>query len=186
VVLGLALLESEFCLNGTGAIRSPSCAWTLQPRHAEGVARETGVLYDHLRKAPAIHTDAGEFEAATRGRTVPATAAKCTSRAWRNAWNSSRLCAAPDDRPRRAGTYSPDDESGDAHQFTGNLPSHAGSRACQFGYEHSIETLSMEGDTVIGAVVRDPRAGAELVKADAFWCAGRIVPLPGTADADPG
>ena len=43
-----------------------------------------------------------------------------------------------------------------------------GARGVQFGYEHAIESLSIDGDTVAGANVRDPEGRRGLVKADAF------------------
>ena len=141
--------------------------------------RETGVLYDHLEKGILqIHTDAGEFEGAharvellrSHGceihvKSVP----ECME--LEPALRSSRIGLI-------GGTYAPDDESGDAHQFTGNLAALCRERGVQFGYERSVEALSIEGDAVIGAVVRDPEGRRALVKADAFLVAlGSYSPL---------
>jgi len=135
----------------------------------KALRRETSVLYDHLENGILqIHTDAGEFEAArarvellrSHGcemyiKSVP----ECMD--LEPALRSSRIGLI-------GGTYAPDDESGDAHQFTGNLAELCRERGVQFGYEHAIESLSIEGDAVAGAIVRDPEGRHELVKADAF------------------
>jgi len=135
----------------------------------KSLRRETGVLYDHLEKGILqLHTDEREFEAAhtrvellrSHGcemhvKTVP----ECME--LEPVLRSSRIGLI-------GGTYAPDDESGDAHQFTGSLAELCLARGVQFGYEHSIEALSMEGDTVAGAIVRDPEGRREVVKADAY------------------
>ena len=138
----------------------------------KSLRRETGVQYDHLEKGILqIHTDAGEFEAAharvellrSHGCEMHIkTVQECME--LEPALRSSRIGLI-------GGTYAPDDESGDAHKFTGNLAESCRQRGVQFGYEHAIESLSIEGDAVTGAVVRDPEGRRELVKADAFLVA---------------
>jgi len=140
---------------------------------------ETGVQYDHLEKGILqIHTDAGEFEAA-HARIELLRSHGCEMHI-----KSVQECMdlEPALRATRigliGGTYAPDDESGDAHQFTGSLAELCRERGVQFGYEHAIESLNIEGDAVIGAVVRDPEGRRELVKADAFLVAlGSYSPL---------
>ena len=140
---------------------------------------ESGVQYDHLEKGILqIHTDAGEFEAA-HARIELLRSHGCEMHI-----KSVQECMdlEPALRATRigliGGTYAPDDESGDAHQFTGSLAELCRERGVQFGYEHAIESLSVEGDAVIGAVVRDPEGRRELVKADAFLVAlGSYSPL---------
>jgi D-amino-acid dehydrogenase len=145
----------------------------------KALRRETGVQYDHLEKGILqIHTDAGEFEAAharvellrSHGCEMHVkTAAQCME--LEPALRSSRIGII-------GGTYAPDDESGDAHKFTGNLAELCRARGVQFGYEHAIESLSIDGDVVEGAVVRDPEGQRSVVKADAFLVAlGSYSPL---------
>ena len=138
----------------------------------KALRRETGVLYDHLEKGILqLHTDAGEFEAAHR-RVELLRSHGCEMHV-----KSVPECMElePALRATRIGfigaTYAPDDESGDAHQFTGNLAELCRTQGVQFGYEHSIESLSIDGDVVAGAIVRDPEGRRELVKADAFLVA---------------
>ena len=138
----------------------------------KALRRETGVQYDHLEKGILqIHTDAAEFEAAharvellrSHGCEMHIkSVAQCME--LEPALRSSRIGLI-------GGTFAPDDESGDAHQFTGNLAELCRQRGVQFGYEHAIEALNVEGDAVIGALVRDPEGRRELVKADAFLVA---------------
>jgi D-amino-acid dehydrogenase len=138
----------------------------------KALRRATGVQYDHLEKGILqIHTDAGEFEGAharvellrSHGCEMHIkSVAQCME--LEPALRSSRIGLI-------GGTFAPDDESGDAHQFTGNLAELCRQRGVQFGFEHAIEALSIEGNTVVGAQVRDPEGRRELVKADAFLVA---------------
>ena len=134
--------------------------------------RETAVEYEQLENGILqIHTDAREFEAA-HARVELLRAHGCEMHV-----KSVPECMdlEPALRATRieliGGTYAPDDESGDAHQFTGNLAELCRQRGVKFGFEHAIEALSIDGDAVEGAVVRDPGGKRELVKADAFLVA---------------
>jgi D-amino-acid dehydrogenase len=138
----------------------------------KALRRETGVLYDHLEKGILqLHTDAGEFEAA-HARVELLRSHGCEMLV-KNV--PECMVLEPALRATRIGligaTYAPDDESGDAHQFTGNLAELCRTQGVQFGYEHSIESLSIDGDVVAGAIVRDPEGRREVVKADAFLVA---------------
>ncbi len=138
----------------------------------KSLRRETGVQYDHLEKGILqIHSDEGEFEAAharvellrNHGCEMHIkTVQECME--LEPALRSSRIGLV-------GGTFAPDDESGDAHKFTGNLAELCRQRGVQFGYEHAIESLSVEGDAITGAIVRDPEGRRELVQADAFLVA---------------
>jgi D-amino-acid dehydrogenase len=138
----------------------------------KALRRETGMKYDHLEKGILqIHTDPGEFEAA-HARVELLRSHGCEMQI-----KSVPECMELEPALRASrigligGTYAPDDESGDAHQFTGNLAELCRERGVQFGYEHSIESLKIDADAVIGATVRDPEGRRELVKADAFLVA---------------
>ncbi len=135
----------------------------------KSLRRETGVQYDHFEKGILqLHTDAREFEAA-HARVELLRSHGCEMHI-KNVPECMEL--EPALRTTRigliGGTFAPDDESGDAHQFTGNLAELCRAQGVQFGYEHAIEALSMDGDTVAGAIVRDPEGRREVVKADAF------------------
>ena len=135
----------------------------------KSLRREAGVQYDHLAKGILqLHTDAREFEAA-HARVELLRSHGCEMHI-KNVPECMEL--EPALRTTRigliGGTFAPDDESGDAHQFTGNLAELCRARGVQFGYEHAIEALNMDGDTVAGAIVRDPEGRRVVVKADAF------------------
>ena len=135
----------------------------------KSLRRETDVQYDHFEKGILqLHTDAREFEAA-HARVELLRSHGCEMHI-KNVPECMEL--EPALRTTRigliGGTFAPDDESGDAHQFTGNLAELCRARGVQFGYEHAVEALSMDGDTVAGAIVRDPEGRREVVKADAF------------------
>ncbi|MBC8007596.1 MAG: D-amino acid dehydrogenase [Prolixibacteraceae bacterium] len=138
----------------------------------KALRRETGVLYDHLEKGILqIHSDAAEFEAA-HARVELLRSHGCEMHI-----KSVQECQELEPALRSSrigligGTFAPDDESGDAHQFTGNLAELCRSRGVQFSYEHAIESLSIEGNLVSGAIARDPGGRCELIKADAFLVA---------------
>ena len=138
----------------------------------KALRRETGITYDHLEKGILqIHTDVGEFEAA-HARVELLRSHGCEMHV-----KSVQECMQLEPALRSSrlgfigGTYAPDDESGDAHKFTGNLAELCRDRGVKFGYEHAIESLSTVGDAVAGAIVRNPDGRRELVKADAFLVA---------------
>ncbi|HEX4987109.1 MAG TPA: D-amino acid dehydrogenase [Burkholderiales bacterium] len=135
----------------------------------KALRRETGIRYDHLEKGILqLHTDAREFEAAHER------VALLRSHGLEMQVKSVAECLELEPALRATrigligGTYAPDDESGDAHQFTGNLAELCRDRGVQFGYEHNIEGLQVEGGAVTGAIVRDPEGRREVVLADAF------------------
>lgn len=135
----------------------------------KALRRETGVPYDHLEKGILqIHTDAQEFEAA-HARVELLRSHGCEMHV-----KSAAQCLELEPALRASrigllgGTYAPDDESGDAHKFTGNLAELCRQRGVQFGFEHAVEALSVEGDAVTAATVRDPEGRRMQVMADAF------------------
>ena len=135
----------------------------------KALRRESGIQYDELEKGILqIHTDEGEFKAAharvellrSHGCEMHVkSVAQCMDLEPALRASSTRLIG---------GTYAPDDESGDAHQFTGALTELCRLRGVQFGFEHAIEALNVEGNQVIGAVVRDPEGQRRVVKGDIF------------------
>lgn len=67
-------------------------------------------------------------------------------------------------------TYTPSDQSGDAHVFTQRLAALAAARGVQFRYGATVETLRRQGDRVAGVRVRDAQGVNEL-EADAYVAA---------------
>jgi len=83
-------------------------------------------------------------------------------------------------RDRIAGaSYSPDDESGDAFQFTQQLAARAAQAGAQFRYEMSIEALAAAAGCIDGVRVRPVSGGQiETLRADAYVLAlGSYSPL---------
>jgi len=135
----------------------------------KSLRREIGLQYDHLETGILqIHTDAREFE------TAHARVELLRSHGCEMHIKSAAECMELEPALRSTrieligGTFAPDDESGDAHQFTGSLAEFCRQWGVQFGFEHGIEALSVEGDTITGAIVVDPEGRRSVVKADAF------------------
>jgi D-amino-acid dehydrogenase len=131
--------------------------------------RETGIEYDHLEKGILqLHTDAREFEAAhTRVELLRSHGCEMHVKSTMQCIELEPTLGATR-IPLIGGTYAPDDESGDAHQFTGNLAELCREQGVQFAYEHSVEALETDSGAISGAVVRNPEGQREVVKADAF------------------
>jgi D-amino-acid dehydrogenase len=130
---------------------------------------ETGIAYDHLERGILhLYTEEREFEHAVEsaGRMRAAglefdvkSAAECI--AIEPALAGARVKLA-------GGTYSPRDESGDAHKFTQTLAARAAAAGARFDYGTTIETLLPEGDAIQGVAVARAGGGGETVRADAF------------------
>jgi D-amino-acid dehydrogenase len=82
-------------------------------------------------------------------------------------------------RDRIAGaTYTATDESGDAHLFTRNLASLAEARGVRFLYGRSIDAIRVEGNRILGVVVKAEGKAEETLQADAYVVAlGSYSPL---------
>jgi D-amino-acid dehydrogenase len=66
--------------------------------------------------------------------------------------------------PIVGGTYTADDESGDAHKFTVALAERAATRGVAFRYDSAIDGLMREGDRIVGVRLRN----GETLTADAY------------------
>ena len=108
--------------------------------------------YDHLERGILhFYTDPAEFERAlpqaARMRElgcerVPKTSAECL--AIEPALAGSRI-------PVVGGTYTADDESGDARRFTETLAQHAAGRGVNFRYGEEVTALLRDGNHLVGA-----------------------------------
>ena len=141
--------------------------------------RETGIEYDHL-EAGILHfyTNPREFEAALAparlmrelgcDREVK-TADECVAIEPALAHVRERIAGA---------TYTPTDESGDAHLFTQRLAALAAARGVDFRYGHTVLALDRAGGEIGGVRVADERGRVSVLKADAYVMAmGSYSPL---------
>lgn len=141
--------------------------------------RETRIEYDqHQAGILHFYTDPREFEAAIE----PA--------ALMRELGCDRQVKTPDEcvaiepalahaRDRLAGgTYTPSDESGDAHLFTQRLAALSARRGAAFRYGHTVLGLERAGDAVSGVRVTDRAGTVSTLRADAYVVAmGSYSPL---------
>lgn len=131
--------------------------------------RETGIEYDE-RQQGILHfyTDRAEFEAALEPSKLMRdlgcdreikTAAECVAL-------EPALAQAQD--AIVGGTYTPSDESGDAHLFTTRLAELAAARGVTFRYGCSVLSLQRAGDVVDGVRIASSSGELGSVKADAY------------------
>jgi D-amino-acid dehydrogenase len=75
-------------------------------------------------------------------------------------------------------TYTPTDESGDAHKFTQELARRASARGARFLYNRTIQAAGTEGKRVTGIVVKHGEGKDTMISADAYVVAlGSYSPL---------
>jgi D-amino-acid dehydrogenase len=141
--------------------------------------RETGIEYDH-REAGILHfyTDPKEFEAAL----APAELMRefgCDREV-----KTADECVAIE--PALAGvrhmlagaTFTPSDESGDAHLFTRRLAALAAAKGVEFRYGHTVLGIEHAGDAVSGVRIADGEGRVSTLAADAYVVAmGSYSPL---------
>ena len=129
----------------------------------QSLRRELALEYDQLERGILhFYTDSAEFEHAIRQAAlmrefgcerVPQTAAECL--AIEPALAGSRV-------PIVGGTYTANDESGDARKFTEILAQHAAARGVRFRHGESVAALEVEGGKLSGVRL----ASGESVSAD--------------------
>lgn len=140
---------------------------------------ETGIAYDKLERGILhFYTEPREFEAAIasaelmRGLGLERqvlTPAECVAIEPALARSKVKLAG---------GTYSRDDESGDAHKFTQALAARAEAAGVRFEYGTTIERLLAEGDSIGGVSVSRTEGVRETLRADAYVLAlGSYSPL---------
>ncbi len=133
-------------------------------RMLAALRQETGIEYDQRREGILhVYRDAGEFAAARHATEV------MTRHGLDRRVLSADECVqvepalAPVRKRLLGGTYSPDDESGDAHMFTSRLAALASENGVRFRYGTRIVGLAPAGDAIEGMVTD---AGTE--RADAY------------------
>ncbi len=136
--------------------------------------RATGIEYDQLQRGILhFYTERSDFEAGLRSaRTmrelgcdrVPKTPDECVAIEPALGALRARLVG---------GTYSPEDESGDAHKFTVALAGKCAERGVQFAFGKAIERIVAEGGRIAGV-----QAAGDLIRGDAYVVSlGSFTPL---------
>ena len=139
----------------------------------------TGIEYDALTRGILhYYTDRGEFDRAVASASLM------------NAYGLDRAVKTVDEaiaiepalghaRDQIVGaTYTPTDESGDAHKFTQELARMAAARGARFLYNRTIRAAGTEGDRVTGIVVKHGEGRDTMMTADAYVVAlGSYSPL---------
>jgi len=131
--------------------------------------RETGIVYDHL-EAGILHfyTNRREFDAAL----APAALMRelgCDREILTTDECVAREPALAGIRHQLAGgTYTPSDESGDAHLFTRRLSELAAARGVSFRYGHLVLGMERAGGAVAGVRVTDSEGRISMLEADAY------------------
>jgi D-amino-acid dehydrogenase len=140
---------------------------------------ETGIRYDHLERGILhFYTNPADFDAALEPARVMRelgverqvkTAAECV--ALEPALESARARIA-------GGTYTPTDESGNAHTFTSELARLSAARGVAFRFGLQIRALLRSGARIDGVRVLGPDGREETLGADAYVLAlGSYSPL---------
>jgi D-amino-acid dehydrogenase len=140
---------------------------------------ETGIEYDHLERGILhFYTSRPAFEHALHAAELmcrygldrrPRTADECIAIEPALGSMSERLAG---------GTYTPEDESGDARLFTVRLAELAENRGVSFKYGHTIDALERAADRVARVRVRDDLGHSHALEADAYVVAlGSYSPL---------
>jgi len=145
----------------------------------QALRADTGIEYDALMRGILhYYTDRGEFDRAVASASIM------------NAYGLDRAVKTVDEaiaiepalgsaRARIVGaTYTPTDESGDAHKFTVNLAKMAEAKGARFLYNRAIQAAAAHGGRVTGIVVKHGEGGDATLVADAYVVAlGSYSPL---------
>jgi len=144
----------------------------------QALRARTRIRYEHTELGILhLHSDARELEAArTRVELM-------RSHGFELELKTARQCleiepALKHSRVRIAGgTYSPHDESGDAHLFSRRLEEACRRRGVVLSFQTTVQRLLREGDRVTGARVRHVDGPVEVLRADAYLvCLGSFTP----------
>jgi D-amino-acid dehydrogenase len=140
----------------------------VQPQRAAALRRRTGIQYDDSELGILhLHTDFGSW---TRQRRIELmhrhgfemelkTAKECLQ--IEPALRHSRVFLA-------GGTYSPSDESGDAHLFSRQLEDLCRGVDVVFFFQTTVQRLLREGDRITGVRVRHVEGSEQILRADAY------------------
>lgn len=145
----------------------------------QALRAETGIRYDHLtRGIMHFYTSESEFEDAQEpARVMREHGCELDMKTPEECVRIEPALAHARDR-LVGGSYTPSDESGDAHKFTQALAALAEARGVRFQYGLRILGLARESDTIHGVCVEHADFRQEVLKADAYVvCMGPYSPL---------
>ena len=145
----------------------------------QALRARTGIEYDHRERGILhLYTDPQELEAAlarmelsrAHGFDLQAlTAAQCVALEPALAYSQVRLAG---------GTYSPADESGDAHLFSRRIEELCREAGVQLLFQSTILRVLSEGNSICGVRIRHVEGAHETVRGDAYLaCLGSFTPL---------
>jgi D-amino-acid dehydrogenase len=153
-------------------------AW-FSRNELQALRRRTGIHYDHSELGILhLHTDLRDLDAAgprielmrRHGFEMQLkTAQQCLE--IEPALRHSRVFLA-------GGTYSPSDESGDAHLFSRRLEDLCRRIDVAFLFQTTVQRLLREGDRITGVRVRHVEGSEQVLRADAYLvCLGSYTPM---------
>ena len=145
----------------------------------QALRAETGLHYDQLtRGIMHFYTSEAEYEAAQEpARIMRAHGCELDMKTPDECVQLEPALASARDR-LVGGSYTPSDESGDAHRFTQGLAALAAARGVRFEYGLRILGLPQRGGSVDGVCVEHADFRQEILKADAYVvCMGSYSPL---------
>ena len=153
-------------------------AW-FSRNELQALRRRTGIEYDDSELGILhLHTDLRELDAAAARVELMhrhgfemklKTAQECLE--IEPALKYSRVFLA-------GGTYSPSDESGDAHLFSRHLEDLCRGRGVVFFFQTTVQRFLPEGDRITGVQVRHVEGPEQILRADAYLvCLGSYSPM---------
>lgn len=140
---------------------------------------QTGIRYDHLEKGILhLHSENKSFVKAVDHAQL------YSEMGCRINVVSPKQCVeiepalADSQVPLVGGTYSPEDESGDAHAFTRNMEMYAIAHGVRYLFGRALKGFDTEADKIRGVTVQDLLGRNEILTADAYLsCLGSESPL---------
>jgi D-amino-acid dehydrogenase len=140
---------------------------------------KTGIRYDQSERGILhLHSDPGELEAAAKR------IALMRDHGFEMQLKTAQQCLEIEPALSRSrvqlvgGTYSPSDESGDAHLFSRELEELCRRAGVAFLFQSTVQRLMSEGDRVTGVRVRQVEGREQVLRADAYVvCLGTYSPF---------
>lgn len=139
----------------------------------KAVVADTGIRYDRLERGILhVFSSPRDFEAGAAGAELMRRHGVDRRVLSREQVLAVEPALASSAAQIAGGTYTPSDESGDAHAFTQALAGRCAERGARFLYGHAIEGFERTGDDIACVRVRDLSSGAaQALAADAYVAA---------------
>jgi len=135
----------------------------------QALRAQTGIAYDHLQKGILhIYTDAREFAAAAGPAALMREHGCDLELVEADACVGIEPALAHTRAQIVGGSYTPSDESGDAHRFTRELATLAQARGACFLLEQRVVALRREGDRIACVEIAGPDGRPRPLEADAW------------------